>query len=466
MVSSAAVDDLDKEKPHQFFLLGMPIVIWFDGKPADGVGKFESKKNRKSKKVDRVGGEWRAFVDECSHRKVPLSEGRVEDDGSLLCSYHGWRFNGDGNVIDVPQVDEDEMAKIRANPKSNCNKFPAQLIDGILWVWADNGKDASLEAALTAPPVIPRPPGAEELVKELPWNWRELPYSHDYFIENVVDPAHVTISHHGIVGDRYDDQSLQVEVVDSLSKTGFSILAHTNMNEKPTTTTFTAPSSVDISAPFGDGGCSQLQLYVSPSRPGFCNHIGRQVIVKDSSGVLPQFLKQFAVPMPRWLQHLVSSVFLNQDGLFLHKQERHLASTGQYSTMKPGCEEKSDFSKLVCATSTDLGVMNFRKWMSVMAGGHIPYKYGDLTVPPTSNDVVYDVWNAHTKNCKTCLDALKNLKKARFAAFATSAFVGLARPFGVVKSIVSSIVLAAVGLLMNKVMGLFFKYETSHADNN
>jgi len=134
--------------------------------------------------------------------------------------------------------------------------------------------------------------------------------------------------------------------------------------------------------------------------------------------------------------------------------------------MKPGREGKNDYSKLVCGTSADVGVMNFRRWMSDMAGGHIPYKYGDLTVPPTSNDVVNDIWNAHTKNCKTCLDALKNLKKARFAAFATSAFVGLARPFGVVKSIVSSVVLAAVGLLMNKVMGLFFKFEFSHAENN
>ena len=37
-------------------------------------------------------------------RKVPLSEGSVEADGSLMCGYHGWRWNGDGKAIAIPQV--------------------------------------------------------------------------------------------------------------------------------------------------------------------------------------------------------------------------------------------------------------------------------------------------------------------------------------------------------------------------
>ena len=50
----SVVEDLDKEKPHQFHLLGMPVVVWFDGKPSDGTGKFESKKNRSKRQCLKV----------------------------------------------------------------------------------------------------------------------------------------------------------------------------------------------------------------------------------------------------------------------------------------------------------------------------------------------------------------------------------------------------------------------------
>jgi len=40
----------------------------------------------------------------CLRRKVPLSEGSVEADGSLMCGYHGWRWNGDGKAIAILQV--------------------------------------------------------------------------------------------------------------------------------------------------------------------------------------------------------------------------------------------------------------------------------------------------------------------------------------------------------------------------
>eukprot|EP00971_Amphidinium_carterae_P168400 3336522-Amphidinium_carterae.2 len=36
-------------------------------------------------------GEWHVMLDACPHRSAPLSEGRVEEDGTLLCSYHAWR---------------------------------------------------------------------------------------------------------------------------------------------------------------------------------------------------------------------------------------------------------------------------------------------------------------------------------------------------------------------------------------
>ena len=89
--------------------------------------------------------------------------------------------------MDIPQIGESELQKIKANPKSNCNSFPVQIVDGLLWVWSDSTDDAKIESALTP---VPTNNYEGENVKEEriwlgTWNYRELPYGHDYFIENV-----------------------------------------------------------------------------------------------------------------------------------------------------------------------------------------------------------------------------------------------------------------------------------------
>jgi phenylpropionate dioxygenase-like ring-hydroxylating dioxygenase large terminal subunit len=48
-------------------------------------------------------GKVRAFVDRCPHRLAPLSAGRIVSN-ELQCVYHGWRFDGDGNVAAIPAL--------------------------------------------------------------------------------------------------------------------------------------------------------------------------------------------------------------------------------------------------------------------------------------------------------------------------------------------------------------------------
>ena len=452
---------LDLEKPHAMKLLGMDIVIWNDG-PVDKSPLFGPRKNRE-KGAKKSEGQWRVFVDQCPHRMVPLSEGRIEDDGSLFCSYHGWRFDGEGALVDIPQISgTTELEKIRSNPKSNCNSFPVQMVDGVLWVWPDSSDDARIQSALTEVPSLNlKNDVKEDRVWKGTWNFRELPYGHDYFIENVVDPAHVPISHHNIVGNRYDEQTLSIKTLQSLTKDGFSI-----MNSDGGGTNFKAPSQVLIKSPYGEqGACQYLELYSSPSRPGFTNHVGRMLIVKPADGTMPKMLRQYTLPIPKWLNHLVSSSFLNQDALFLHFQERALAHNKQYRASMPGVSD--NYESAVLPISADKGVLHFRKWMKKFAGGYIPFK-GDITMPTASNEVVFDVWNSHTKHCKTCLTALKNLKKIRFASFFASTMIAIIRPrkLGLIGTTVSSLLLAALGAGMNKLIGLFYRFEFSHSDNH
>lgn len=54
-------------------IIGNDIVLWYNQKDS-----------------------WVVFEDSCPHRNVPLSQGRIESNGELLCAYHAWCFNDKG----------------------------------------------------------------------------------------------------------------------------------------------------------------------------------------------------------------------------------------------------------------------------------------------------------------------------------------------------------------------------------
>ncbi len=48
-------------------------------------------------------GDIRCFVDQCPHRRAPLSLGACE--GAILrCAYHGWAFNDEGACVEIPSM--------------------------------------------------------------------------------------------------------------------------------------------------------------------------------------------------------------------------------------------------------------------------------------------------------------------------------------------------------------------------
>jgi vanillate O-demethylase monooxygenase subunit len=77
-------------EPVRVVLLGAPWVLWRDG-----------------------SGHVAALEDRCPHRRAPLSLGSVVD-GTLQCSYHGWRFGGDGGCVDIPALGEGATIPSRA----------------------------------------------------------------------------------------------------------------------------------------------------------------------------------------------------------------------------------------------------------------------------------------------------------------------------------------------------------------
>ncbi len=458
----AVVEFLDPHKPHSFQLLGKKVVLWRDG-----------------------AQQWQCFDDACPHRLAPLSEGRVEADGTLMCAYHGWRFDTDGKCVKIPQSQTPELeAQHRANPKSCAIVYPTQEAQGLLWVWAESGAKGAVESKNRSPRIIAELEGKSDRVVKLFWNIRDMPYGWDYFLENVADPAHVPVSHHGLMGDRERDAKYydmpRLREISTQEGFAFGVTQGDGSPVIDTKHDFQPPCLMKITMTFTDEGQLILVLYATPTRPGWCRHIGTQILVKNPQGKLPPGLGFFALPMPTWLGHILASMFLHQDMVFLHYQERTIATKARWldAVYTPNPQDKM--------------TVTFRQWLEKLAGGGVPWT-GESDLPSAELDkhVLFDVWHTHTVNCQYCQTSLKRLRWARTGSYGLAIVVlvlsillearSLAQPLGTrialtgqtelisiafVGRVSISLGLTALGYGIHKLIGLFYVYKFEHAQND
>jgi phthalate 4,5-dioxygenase len=126
----------------------------------------------------------------CPHRGASLFFGRNEEAG-LRCVYHGWKFDVDGNCIDMPN----EPAESDFRTKVKAVAYPTHERGGIVWAYLGPRK---------TPPPLPdlegnMQPGAEEFVRatQLNSNWLQI-------MEGDIDTSHVAFLHYG--GLKAEDQ--------------------------------------------------------------------------------------------------------------------------------------------------------------------------------------------------------------------------------------------------------------------
>jgi phthalate 4,5-dioxygenase oxygenase subunit len=117
----------------------------------------------------------------CSHRRAGLFFGRNEECG-LRCVYHGWKFDVNGNCVDVPSEPRDE----RQLRKLKIKAYPTKVQGGVIWVYMGNRSDAEIPAFEWS-----RVPFANSTVtKRLQrTNWAQA-------VEGGIDSAHVSFLHH------------------------------------------------------------------------------------------------------------------------------------------------------------------------------------------------------------------------------------------------------------------------------
>ncbi len=66
----------------------------------------------------------------CPHRGASLFFGRNEEDG-LRCVYHGWKFDTEGNCVDMPS----EPAESNFKSKVRALSYPCREVNGVIWTY-------------------------------------------------------------------------------------------------------------------------------------------------------------------------------------------------------------------------------------------------------------------------------------------------------------------------------------------
>jgi phthalate 4,5-dioxygenase oxygenase subunit len=77
-----------------------------------------------------TNGKLGVLGEHCLHRRASLAFGRNEECG-LRCLYHGWKFDVEGNVVDMPS--EAPGAAQRLGKKTS--SYPAREGGGFVWIW-------------------------------------------------------------------------------------------------------------------------------------------------------------------------------------------------------------------------------------------------------------------------------------------------------------------------------------------
>ena len=162
-------------------IAGRPIVIW---------------RNR--------GGKVVAFDDRCAHKRFPLSKGRIMEDGTLECAYHGLRYNDAGKCVAIPSQPEGPIPK-----QAKTNSFPVIEQDGIVWVWPGDPEHCKKR----------KPPRTMEVGDD---DWEsidsgpmEVPANYLLLIENLLDITHFYPLHDGNIGD-LENSLIPVEFVEEV----------------------------------------------------------------------------------------------------------------------------------------------------------------------------------------------------------------------------------------------------------
>jgi vanillate O-demethylase monooxygenase subunit len=121
-----------------------------------------------------------ALEDRCPHRSMPLSAGTLEKD-TIVCAYHGFRFNADGDCIEVPsQATCPKNVGIKA--------YRTHERGAVVWIWMGDAEQADLSK-------LPPQDWMEDAEWERSQGYLGLQANYVRLHENLLDLTHLSFLH-------------------------------------------------------------------------------------------------------------------------------------------------------------------------------------------------------------------------------------------------------------------------------
>jgi nitrite reductase/ring-hydroxylating ferredoxin subunit len=224
----------------------------------------------------------------CPHRLAPLSEGRITPTGHLECAYHGWTFNQQGSCIAIPQATPELQTKFCA--ACRLRTYPVRVVKNIIWTWPwseDQDASARTKTATTTTTAVEDPQTfLAGVLDDCNTYTRELPYSYETLLENIVDPSHVPFAHNGLQGTRADAIPVNLTISSNITAGGFmfDFADRTGKRVRRGTGEFRAPFVIQYNTKFDvptavkgakasprtvNPGVFNLTVICTPTRPGW-----------------------------------------------------------------------------------------------------------------------------------------------------------------------------------------------------
>jgi hypothetical protein len=244
-------------------------------------------------------------------------------------------------------------------PQSACVKtYEVRESQGVVWVWMSSRSQPN--------------------INKLPWfeNFarpgfkdssavHELPYDHSILLENLMDPAHIPISHDrtDLSAKRENAQPLRFEVTERTDRGFAGWWGGGDAQTLPNFLRFEAPCVLSNNREFIDEkGVKQYFSGLFLCRP---TGQGKSMLIVRFGGTA---MPQIANWIPEWFFHQRGCTVFEQDMGFLSSQNEVL--------MKEKVPTKKLYLNL---RSSDTWVAEYRKWMDKTGHG-MPYHFGHNTI--------------------------------------------------------------------------------------
>ncbi len=131
----------------------------------------------------------------CPHRRASLEYGRCEDKG-IRCCYHGWLFDVDGTVLEIPGEPEDSISAINVKNEVRLGTYPVKEFKGLLFAYLGPPEELPefpLYDSFEIPGITMTPYSAR-----FACNWIQV-------LDAIVDPVHTAFLHQTQFSDGFGE---------------------------------------------------------------------------------------------------------------------------------------------------------------------------------------------------------------------------------------------------------------------